>query len=171
MPIRPDTKDWTWVLQRRCPQCGFEAGQVDVPELPALIAANAAGWALVLARRDVRVRPDDDTWSPLEYAAHVRDVARLFAARLAMLLGQDDPEFPSWDQDAAAQHYAQLEPGTVGQELQEGRAAAAAAFAEVAPQQYGRIGRRGDGSEFTVLTLGQYLAHELVHHLWDVTHV
>ena len=23
MPIVPDDKDWTWVLERRCPQCGF----------------------------------------------------------------------------------------------------------------------------------------------------
>ena len=22
MPVVPDTKDWTWVLQRRCPECG-----------------------------------------------------------------------------------------------------------------------------------------------------
>ena len=23
MAITPDTKDWTWVLQRPCPECGF----------------------------------------------------------------------------------------------------------------------------------------------------
>ena len=23
MTIIPDTKDWTWVLQRPCPECGF----------------------------------------------------------------------------------------------------------------------------------------------------
>ena len=25
MSITPDTKDWTWVLERPCPECGFEA--------------------------------------------------------------------------------------------------------------------------------------------------
>ena len=25
MPIVPDTKDWTWVLERRCDECGFDA--------------------------------------------------------------------------------------------------------------------------------------------------
>jgi hypothetical protein len=30
------------------------------------------------------------------------------------------------------------------------------------------VGLRSDGSEFTVLTLGQYALHDLVHHLWDV---
>jgi hypothetical protein len=23
MAIVPDTKDWTWALQRSCPECGF----------------------------------------------------------------------------------------------------------------------------------------------------
>jgi hypothetical protein len=22
--ITPDTKDWTWVLERACPECGFD---------------------------------------------------------------------------------------------------------------------------------------------------
>lgn len=25
MAIVPDTKDWTWVLERACPECGFDA--------------------------------------------------------------------------------------------------------------------------------------------------
>jgi hypothetical protein len=24
MTIVPDTKDWTWVLRRPCPECGFD---------------------------------------------------------------------------------------------------------------------------------------------------
>ena len=31
-----------------------------------------------------------------------------------------------------------------------------------------RTGLRSDGSEFTVLTLGQYFLHDLAHHLVDV---
>jgi len=27
MPIMPDTKDWTWVLRRACPECGFDHPQ------------------------------------------------------------------------------------------------------------------------------------------------
>jgi len=26
--IQPDTKDWTWVLSQRCPECGFTATDV-----------------------------------------------------------------------------------------------------------------------------------------------
>jgi hypothetical protein len=31
--VPPDTKDWTWVLERRCPECGFEAGAVTAPQV------------------------------------------------------------------------------------------------------------------------------------------
>lgn len=34
-----------------------------------------------------------------------------------------------------------------------------------------RTGLRSDGAQFTVLTLGQYLVHDPVHHVWDVTGV
>ena len=34
MSITPDTKDWTWVLERPCPECGFEAAAHDVSDLP-----------------------------------------------------------------------------------------------------------------------------------------
>ena len=29
MTITPDTKDWTWVLRERCPECGFDAFAVS----------------------------------------------------------------------------------------------------------------------------------------------
>lgn len=172
MPIVPDTKDWTWVLDRPCPQCGFEAGGVTLAELPGLIETNAAAWQPVLARGDVRTRPDDSTWSALEYSAHVRDVFRLFAVRLELMLAQDDPEFANWDQDAAAieDRYNEQDPAQVALELAAAAAAAANAFGSVRDDQSGRTGRRSDGSRFTVVTLAQYFIHDPVHHLWDVAH-
>jgi hypothetical protein len=32
-PIVPDTKDWTWVLERPCPECGFDASGVRRDEV------------------------------------------------------------------------------------------------------------------------------------------
>ncbi len=42
MPIQPDTKDWTWVLERRCDECGFEAPAFPREEVGAMVRANAA---------------------------------------------------------------------------------------------------------------------------------
>ncbi|MDV7263561.1 DinB family protein, partial [Rhodococcus oxybenzonivorans] len=73
MAITPDTKNWTWVLERACPDCGFDSAEVRYTDIPDLVRANAAAWVPVLERPDVAVRPDEGTWSALEYAAHVRD--------------------------------------------------------------------------------------------------
>ena len=44
-------------------------------------------------------RPDENTWSVLEYACHVRDVFTLFDHRLGLMLTEDDARFEDWDQD------------------------------------------------------------------------
>ena len=102
MPIEPDLKDWTWVLERRCPECGFSGAEVDVTDLGRMIRDNALAWTAVLGADDVTERPSEDRWSALEYACHVRDVFRIYDERLALMLTEDDPPFPNWDQDASA---------------------------------------------------------------------
>src|SRR5690242_15281074 len=74
--VEPDTKDWTWVLDEPCPDCGFEAAAVTVDRIPAVIRDNATTWEAVLTLADAATRPEPGTWSPLEYACHVRDVHR-----------------------------------------------------------------------------------------------
>jgi hypothetical protein len=41
-------------------------------------------------------------------------------------------------------------------------------FAGVQEGEWSRTGVRSNGSRFTVLTLGQYMLHDLAHHLVDV---
>jgi len=41
-------------------------------------------------------------WSTQEYGCHVRDVHRIFAERVRLMLTQDEPRFPNWDQDETA---------------------------------------------------------------------
>ena len=41
-------------------------------------------------------------------------------------------------------------------------------FDAVGADQWERRGFRSDGSVFTVESLGRYLMHDPVHHLWDV---
>lgn len=77
MPIVPDDKNWTWVVERACPECGFAASTVQPGELGSLLRENAATWTRILAEPAelLRRRSSDDRWSPLEYACHVRDVS------------------------------------------------------------------------------------------------
>lgn len=188
MSIRPDTKDWTWVLERRCTECGFDASTLDHRAVAAYLRENAAEWPEVLQRADARERPAPQVWSPLEYAAHVRDVFRLFRTRVELMLTEDDPAFENWDQDKTAieERYGEQDPATVAAELiaaaaeladlldavETGEAAPPAPSTSIGVERavplWERTGRRGDGASFTVATLARYLAHDPAHHLVDV---
>jgi hypothetical protein len=170
MAITPDTKDWTWVLQRPCAECGFNARGFPVEAVPGMIMANAAAWLPVL-EGDARTRPQPDKWSPLEYACHVRDVFRLYDQRLGLMLSQDDPQFPNWDQDetAVADRYGEQDPAEVGAALRQAAFAIAGRFENVTGEAWQRTGARSDGARFTVETFARYLVHDPVHHLYDVT--
>lgn len=170
MPIEPDTKDWTWVLERACPECGVEAAAHSPATVPDVLRDAVVRWEAVLRRPDVARRPDDATWSPLEYAAHVRDVCAVFRGRLALLLAEENPTFADWDQDAAAVagRYGEEDPADVADELAARAAAVGEAFGAVPRDRWERSGLRSNGSRFTVRTLAQYFLHDVLHHLHDV---
>lgn len=166
----PDTKDWTWVLERPCGECGFDASAIAPSDVSNLIrAATATLRAAVIAPgSDSRSRPD--VWSPLEYGCHVRDACIVYGTRLALMLHEDDPEFLDWHQDdtALAERYWEQDPSRVAGELSVESERIAAGFESVADAQWQRPGRRSNGSRFTVDTLARYFVHDLVHHVHDV---
>lgn len=170
MPIEPDTKDWTWVLHERCPECGFDPLAVEREDLGRRIRHAAAAMHERLHGEAVTKRPDDETWSPLEYGAHVRDVCGVMLMRLHQMLEQDDPEFANWDQDRAALdgRYMSLDPEHVAAQLDLAAASLANAADAVPDDAWGRSGRRSNGSVFTVETLLVYALHDLEHHVFDV---
>ncbi|WP_131681768.1 DinB family protein [Pseudarthrobacter sp. YALA5] len=170
MPIIPDEKDWTWVLTRPCPECSFDLSSATPATVPATIQNMLPRWRAVLRRPEVAERPNGTTWSPLEYACHVRDVFALFDQRLNLMLDTDDAQFENWDQDRTAveMDYANADPAVVSAELTAEGEQIAESFAGVRESDWGRKGLRSNGSEFTVLTLAQYFLHDVVHHLHDV---
>jgi DinB family protein len=168
--IEPDTKDWTWVLTRPCPECGLDARTIAREDVPAILRRNARAWPAVLDG-DAARRAHPDRWSPLEYACHVRDVHRVYTTRLHLMNTRDDPHYPNWDQDATAvqQRYAEQDPATGARELTAAAEVLARAFEQVS--DWTRTGNRSDGARFTIETFARYLVHDPVHHLWDVTGV
>ena len=158
------------MLERRCQDCGFFAGEFQVENTGAAVRDLARRWSVVLNRADVAQRPNATTWSPLEYGCHVRDVLRIFDRRLALVIEEVDPRFENWDQDKTAidDNYASQHASTVAADLLEAAAVLADRFDSVAGEQWHRRGIRSDGAEFTIRTFAQYLLHDPVHHLWDV---
>ncbi len=158
------------MLERPCPQCGFDAGGVPLAVVPAAVRDNARAWRSVLGRTDVRDRPAPGVWSPLEYACHVRDTCGVFTERVALIGERDDPLFPNWDQDATAvaERYGDQDPAVVADELELAAGRIATAFERVPADGWARTGRRSDGAVFTVASLARYFLHDPVHHLHDV---
>ncbi|MDF3336290.1 DinB family protein [Mycolicibacterium septicum] len=169
--LEPDDKDWTWVLSRACPECGFDPTAVHRSEVAGLIRDDAAQWVPRLHRAGVGVRTRADRWSILEYGCHIRDVHRIFEHRVQLMLTEDDPRFPNWDQDATAiaDDYGSQDPATVATELFEAANIIADTYDHVPAGAWSRRGLRSNGSEFTVATIAIYHLHDIVHHAHDVS--
>ena len=174
-PVPPpaDDKDWTWVLERACPECGYDASAIAGADIPARVRGAVAAMQAALQAPGAAERPAPEVWSSVEYAAHLRDVCIVFGTRLAAMRGTHDPMFPNWDQDETArtERYWELAPATVAAELGVEGERLAADFDTVRTEEWQRPGRRSNGSVFTVDTLGRYLLHDLEHHVHDVHHV
>jgi hypothetical protein len=98
-------------------------------------------------------------------------VFRLYDQRLELMLSQDDPLFPNWDQDetAVTDRYGEQDPAEVAAELRQAAFAIAGQFEGVTGEAWQRTGARSDGARFTVETFARYFVHDPVHHLYDVT--
>jgi hypothetical protein len=170
--IEPDTKDWTWVIAQRCPECGFDGSAVAHREVAARIRADAGEWPRRLAAPDATARPRPAVWSALEYGCHVRDVHRIFQERVGLMLAEENPRFANWDQDATAvaDDYGSQDPAVVTAEILAAAQAVADTYESVPDGAWTRRGLRSNGSEFTVASIAVYHLHDIVHHAHDVDH-
>ncbi|GAA2485988.1 DinB family protein [Terrabacter carboxydivorans] len=172
-PSTPDDADWTWVLERPCPDCGFDAAATDPAAVPGILRDASRRYAVRLGRDDVRTRPAEGVWSPLEYACHVRDVCDVMRGRLEQILEGEGSlvQFANWDQDETAleAQYWRSDPEVVARELGEAFESAATAYALPSGTQWEWPALRSNGSQFTARTLALYFVHDIHHHLWDVT--
>ncbi len=170
MTIEPETKNWTWVLQRKCEECGFDTPSCPPGEIGRRAREATDPWPAFMAHPSAAARPHEDRWSALEYACHVRDAFRLGVYRVGRMLHEDNPRFDNWDQDetAVAERYDLQDPTTVGGEVLVAGHAFADLYDTVVGPQWGRPGLRSDGSPFTVDSFGRYFLHDIVHHVVDV---
>ena len=170
-PATPDDSDWTWVLSRPCPDCGFDATAQTGATSRRYCVTQRARYAVRLAEPDARIRPSAGVWSPLEYSCHVRDVCDVMRGRLERILdgSGEQVQFANWDQDETAVSSSTGAPTP---------------RSSSASSPLPRVGRggilrpvgdewewpalRSNGSRFTARTLAFYFVHDVRHHLWDV---
>ncbi|HSB86678.1 MAG TPA: DinB family protein [Ilumatobacteraceae bacterium] len=170
MPIEPETKSWTWVLERKCEECGFDTRSFPSSALAGLLREVGDPWPELLGHPLARVRPNESTWSALEYGCHVRDALRLGTYRVGLMLNEDNPQFANWDQDetAVSDHYELQDPAVVAEEITAAAGELADLYETVGDDQWNRPGVRSDGAPFTVDSFGRYFLHDPFHHIFDV---
>lgn len=158
------------MIEEPCAECGFDSAALDREQIPARTRSTMAAVAAALQRPGAAQRPASQVWSPLEYACHVRDAARIFELRVGRMLDEDDPLFDNWDQDRTAveDRYWEQDPGVVATQCVAAADVMAARYESVGGAQWDRPGRRSNGSRFTVESIGRYYLHDLVHHLNDI---
>jgi hypothetical protein len=163
-----------------CTECGFDPARDDTAALVVQLRGFGRRYTAPLTRflpgEDgdtlVRRRPQPNVWSPLEYAAHVRDVMRLFDERVRLIVaspGPAEPELPVVDWDALVESgaYDGLDRVALLGELDAAAAGLAATAEGVSPAEWARSGRRA-GEVRTIDETVRRAVHEGAHHLLDI---
>jgi len=165
--IPKETKDWSIVTEEGCSECGYSphSGQ----ETGSRLRRTAIAWREVLGNLNASQRPAPQVWSPLEYAAHARDMCRLACERVELMLTETAPTFSNWDQDEQADinDYLNSDRLVTFTDLERQLELAARTFDAVPGSCWDRSGFRGDGKAFTVQSFSSFVLHEVEHHLRD----
>jgi hypothetical protein len=105
-------------------------------------------------------------WSVIEVVQHLADSDLVFGYRLRMIVTEDQPAVPGYDQDAWAQtfQYRAVPLDTALDELRGMRAANLGVLRGLAPAQLERVGLHSErGPESVAFLLRLMAAHDLVH--------
>lgn len=156
--IIPDQKDWTFVLKERCAECGQDVRAVTCEDIVEELPERVQRLQAVLDRAGARQRPSPQRWSDQEYVAHVAQMLQVMVQRFNLMLCEDDPTFPNWDQDQAAEQgdYNGLDTAQASHALQEAASRFSTRLDGISPQDYHRRGLRSNGAAFTITSLAQY---------------
>jgi len=158
----------------RCGECGFEYD---------LAAAVSAGPAIVVgvlpisellgaSDPDLRRRPAPDTWSPLEYGCHLRDVLLVQRERVLAARRVDTPSFEPMGRDERVDHdgYNDQDPGAVARQLTDAAAMLANVMTRLGDAEWDRrvVYHYPSTHERSLRWVAAHTLHEVRHHLVDV---
>ena len=163
-----------------CEQCGFNYDTGDLQGTVTLLIRQAADCSMALTKAAagpdpnvVRLRPQPEVWSAIEYACHVRDVLEIQRQRIAQCLAEDRPVYAPMDRTRRVKQfkYEEQDPMEVAAALMRFAREFGAAARVLTPPQLGRLGLYNYPVR-APRTLGwiiRHTAHEIQHHRLDLT--
>jgi hypothetical protein len=158
-----------------CTECGFDydvaealtAGPAIIDEVAALAVLLRSGSA------DLRSRRQSDTWSPLEYGCHLRDVLLVQRERVLAARRVDCPTFDPMGRDERVEQdgYADQDPGRVALQLTEAAYLYANDLSRLTREDWDRRSATYNyptRQERSLRWMAMHTLHEVRHHLLDV---
>lgn len=163
-----------------CAECGFEYDLTRADTVGAEIVQGARllGQLITDPEAAVRSRQEPATWSPLEYACHVRDVLLVQRERVLLARRRDTPPLEPMGRDERADHDGYLEqaPEFGGESGQGGECDVARQLGDVA-RLFANVLSRLDNEDWQRTVIYNYptpaersLAWVAVHTLHEVEH-
>jgi hypothetical protein len=161
-------------VTQHCQECGFtydltQAGTASkdirgqVAEVAAILRDNAL---------DLRSRRQPDTWSPLEYACHLRDVLLVQRERVLAARRADGHECPPMGRDERVEHdgYAEQEPEDVARQLADAAQLLGNVLDRLAVDDWERtvVYHFPETHQRSLRWVAVHTLHEARHHLLDI---
>jgi hypothetical protein len=157
-----------------CRGCGFEYDLKLAPVARTAIVEGSSQLALLLdsAAIDLRTRRQPQTWSPLEYGCHVRDVLLVQRERVLAARRVEEPSFDPMGRDERVEHdgYADQDPVDVARQLRDAARLFANVLDKLGPEEWERtvMYNYPARSVRSLQWVAVHSAHEVQHHLRDV---
>jgi hypothetical protein len=156
-----------------CAACGFGGSRYDDASLLVAVRDLGPRWRTLLADAgpELRVRPEADVWSAIEYAAHSRDITALHAFGVEQALTVDEPTYPAVMAadliETAAVNYISDDADAVVDALDAQACHLAQLAADAGDDAWQRGLTIGD-ERSTVRRMLEHALHDSLHHVDDV---
>ncbi len=159
----------------RCVECGFDGEHLMTGDAITALRSMGRRWRELfkdIPEGELRTRPDPQTWSPLEYAAHTRDVIALVGRGMNEVLKGTERSFPGMEPDPpGTDHgYNALEPAEVLDQLGAEAERMADRASKALPAHWSRMATMG-GEPTNAGWLLRHAVHDASHHLRDVERI
>jgi S-DNA-T family DNA segregation ATPase FtsK/SpoIIIE len=165
-----------------CEQCGFNYGTGDLQGTVTLLVRQAAESAMALTKAAagpdsdvVRLRPEPEVWSAIEYACHIRDVLEVQRLRIAQCLAEDRPVYAPMDRTGRVKQekYEFQNPVEVGAAVMKFAREFGAAAKVLTPPELARLGLYNYPvrAPRSLSWIVRHTAHEIQHHRHDIIEI
>jgi hypothetical protein len=160
-------------VQDYCEECGFDGRDLTTGEVSARLGHVPGEVRSALSVDDpavLRQRPDPDTWSPVEYLGHLRDLMAWHRFLIEQGVAEDRPAVPIVDPDAsvATSGYADADLDQLFEQFARRVERLRARIDALEPGQASRKIQWVQGEEIDVELVARSALHEGFHHTADL---